>query len=62
MPGVMEWGKLLCHQYLMDYDDDVICVFVYIVLIYAFVFLDMLFNIYQIRFLNCVHFCKYLYK
>jgi len=58
MPGVMEWGKLLCHRYLVDYDDDVICVFVYI-LIYAF-FLDMLFNTHQIRYLNCVRFWKYI--
>lgn len=42
MQGVMEWGKTITPSvYLMDYDDDVICVLVYI-LIYAF-FLDMLF-------------------
>lgn len=38
MQGVLEWARLLCHRYLMDYDDDVICILVYIVLIYAFVF------------------------
>lgn len=41
MQGVMEWGKTTVSLVSLDYD-DVICVLVYIVLIYAFVFLDML--------------------
>lgn len=46
MQGVVVWGKTIMPLvYLMDYDDDdVICVLVYIVLIYAFVFLDTLFT------------------
>lgn len=54
MKGVMEWGKTgMPWVALIDYTDDVICVLVYIVLIYAFVFLDMLFYSHQI--ISCVH-------
>lgn len=36
---VMEWGKTIMPSVsLMDCDEDVICVLVYTVLIYAFVF------------------------
>lgn len=40
MKDVMEWGKTFMPSLsFMDYDDDdVICVLVYLVLIYAFVF------------------------
>lgn len=54
MKGVMEWGKTgMPWVALIDYTDDVICVLVYIVLIYAFVFLDMLFYSHQI--ISSVH-------
>lgn len=54
MQGVMEWGKTVMPLVsLMDSGDDVICVLVYTVLIYAFVFLDMLFI--HIKLYTCVH-------
>lgn len=46
IPGAMVWGKTIMPSVsLVDYDDNVnvFCVLVYIVLIYAFVFLDILF-------------------
>ena len=53
MQGVMEWGEAIVPSVsLMDCDDDVICVLVYIVLIYAF-FKDMLFI--HIKLHTCVH-------
>lgn len=58
MQGVMEWGKTgMPWVSLIDYNDDV-CVLVSIVLIYAFIFLAMLF---YSNYILCTIF-KYLYK
>lgn len=55
MQGVLEWGKTVMPSVsLMDYDDDVICVLVYIVLIYAFVFIYAFYT-HPIIYLNCLH-------